>query len=65
MLIHEHNLVPSTIKDMICLRCITCGTLYCQLCGNSLDADTTHNHQLDKFRDKQMACGRVIRVAHF
>ena len=45
----EHYLVPLIIDEMNCLHCINCGTSYCQLCGKSIDASATQNHQLDKF----------------
>jgi hypothetical protein len=47
--VHEHSLVPTIINEMEYFRCITCDTIYCQLCGKSLDASTTQNHQVDKF----------------
>jgi hypothetical protein len=43
MSIHEHNLVPTIINDMRYFRCITCSTIYCQLCGKSLEASTTQS----------------------
>jgi hypothetical protein len=48
--VHEHNLVPTMINEMKYFHCITCGTIYCELCGKSLEASATHNHQVDKFR---------------
>jgi hypothetical protein len=38
MSVHEHNLVPTIINEMRYFRCITCGTIYCRLCGKSLEA---------------------------
>lgn len=35
--VHEHNLVPIIINEMRYFRCITCSTIYCQLCGKSLE----------------------------
>ena len=37
--VHEHILVRTIINEMECFRCITCSTIYCQLCGKSLDAN--------------------------
>jgi hypothetical protein len=47
-------------------HCITCGTVYSQLCGKSLDAGATQNHQIDKFEYKtNRAYDRVVRrVTH-
>jgi hypothetical protein len=39
--VHEHIFVPTIINEMEYFRCITRGTVYCQLCGNSLDASAT------------------------
>jgi len=33
MSLHEHYLVPTRINKMEYFRCITCSTIYCQLCG--------------------------------
>jgi hypothetical protein len=30
---HEHYLVPTRINKSEYFRCITCSTIYCQLCG--------------------------------
>ena len=50
-----HILVPTIINEMEYFRCITCGTVYCQLCGKSLDANATQNHHVDKFEyDKKV-----------
>lgn len=35
--VHEHNLVPIIINEIRYFRCITCSTIYCQLCGKSLE----------------------------
>ena len=43
MLVHEHYLVPTTINEIKCFHCINCGTIYCQLCGKSIDASATQN----------------------
>jgi hypothetical protein len=48
MSVHEHNYVPIIINEMRYFRCITCSTVYCQLCGKSLEASTTQNHEVDK-----------------
>jgi hypothetical protein len=52
MLLHEHNLVPKKINETTYLRCTSCGTIYCQLCGNSLDESATQNHHIEKFECK-------------
>jgi hypothetical protein len=53
--VHEHIFVPTIINEMEYFRCITCGTVYCQLFGKSLDASATQNHQVDKFeRNKKV-----------
>jgi hypothetical protein len=53
--VHEHILVPTIINEMEYFRCITCGTVYCQLCGKSLDVNATQNHHVDKFEyDKKV-----------
>ena len=46
MLVHEHNLVTTTINEMKTFRCNTCGTIYCQLCGKSLIPRATQNHKI-------------------
>jgi len=55
MSVHEHNLVPTIINERRYFRCITCSTIYCQLCGKSLDASATQNHHLDKFEYNKKA----------
>jgi hypothetical protein len=57
--VHEHILVPTRINRSEYFRCITCSTIYCQLCGNSLDASTTQNHQVDKFE-----CNKKVGLLH-
>ena len=32
---HEHYLVPTRINRLEYFRCITCSTIYCQLCGKA------------------------------
>ncbi|MGC2572030.1 MAG: hypothetical protein WA364_11010 [Candidatus Nitrosopolaris sp.] len=49
MLVHEHYLVPSRINEMKYIHCISCGTIYCQLCGKSVDARAAQHHQIDNF----------------
>jgi hypothetical protein len=44
MSVHEHNLVPTIINEMRYFRYITCSTIYCRLCGKSLEASATQNH---------------------
>jgi hypothetical protein len=59
--VHEHNLVPTIINEMGYFRCITCGTVYCPLCGKSLDASATQSHQVDKFEcNKKIARSKVV-----
>jgi hypothetical protein len=42
-LIHEHNFVPETIKEVICIvQCITCGAHYCNICGKLLGEAQAH-----------------------
>jgi len=45
MLVHEHNLVPTTMIEMKCFCCRTCGTIYCQLCGKSIIPEADRNHK--------------------
>jgi hypothetical protein len=59
MSVHEHNLVPTIINEMEYFRCITCGTVYCQLCGKSLNASATQSHQVDKFE-----CNKKVGLLH-
>jgi hypothetical protein len=42
--VYKHSL-PTIINEIEYFRCITCSTIYCQLCGKSLDASATQNHQ--------------------
>jgi hypothetical protein len=46
MLVHDHDLVPTTMNEMKTFRCNTCGTIYCQLCGKSLIPRATQNHKI-------------------
>jgi hypothetical protein len=42
-LVHEHNFVPETIKEGICIvQCITCGAHYCNICGKPLGEAQAH-----------------------
>jgi hypothetical protein len=52
MLVHEHTPISTTINEMKYIHCITCGTIYCQLCGKSLDAGANQSHQIDKLEYK-------------
>jgi hypothetical protein len=43
-LIHEHDLVPAEFNGInYFLRCITCGTYFCQLCGKAVGLHNSHN----------------------
>ena len=46
MLVHEHNLVPTTMNEMDTFCCNTCGTIYCQLCGRSLVPRAAQIHKI-------------------
>ena len=46
MLVHEHNLVPTTMNEMNTFCCNTCGTIYCQLCGKSLVPRAAQFHKI-------------------
>jgi len=56
MLGHEHTLVSTRINEAKYIHCITCGTIYCRLCGKSLDAGTNQNHEIDKLQYKHRRC---------
>src|SRR5215469_13078812 len=45
MLAHEHNLVPTTMNEMKSFCCNTCGTIYCQLCGQPIIPMAARNHK--------------------
>jgi hypothetical protein len=45
ILVHEHNLVPTTMNEMKSFCCNTCGTIYCQLCGKSIIPMAARNHK--------------------
>jgi hypothetical protein len=46
MLVHEHDFVHDLVeKGKNKLRCLTCSTYFCEICGNVLDDTLVHTAQ--------------------